>query len=280
MQIYCEYRRISRQGPDNGTMHSGETPQADRLESLGLNMAAGKKISESELIRSELRSVSDPAKARFLARFFRTGPGEYGEGDLFLGISVPSIRKIVRAHRNVGLNEAQSLIYSEYHEERLAALLLLVEMYRRGDESCKKTIYDFYLGNTSQINNWDLVDVTAPHIVGAHLHGKNSSVLGRLARSKSLWERRISILSTHYFIRQGEGDETLRIAELLLRDPHDLIHKAVGWMLREVGNRCSVEKECEFLDRHSALMPRTMLRYAIERFSSEMKSRYMKKAST
>jgi 3-methyladenine DNA glycosylase AlkD len=234
---------------------------------------------ESEAIRSELRSVSDEAKARILASFFKTGPGEYGEGDLFLGVSVPGIRKIVKAHKNAEMQEIQKLLRSKYHEERLAALLMLVELYQRGDESRKQDIYDFYLANTASINSWDLVDLTAPHIVGEYLHGKDTSMLTRLAHSKNLWERRIAILSTYHFIRQGDCRETLRIAKLLLQDPHDLIHKAVGWMLREVGKRCSIERECGFLDRHAAVMPRTMLRYAIERFPAEMKSRYMRGAS-
>jgi len=234
---------------------------------------------ESELICSELQSLFDAEKARVLARFFKTRPGEYGEGDLFLGVPVPGIRKIVKAHRKAKMQDVRKLLYSKYHEERFAALLLLLELYRRGDESRKKMIYEFYLGNTSRINNWDLVDVTAPSIVGEYLYGKDTSVLTRLARSKNLWERRIAILSTYYFIRQGDCRETLRVATLLLHDSHDLIHKAVGWMLREVGNRCSIEKECDFLDRHSSIMPRTMLRYAIERFPAEMKSWYMRKVS-
>jgi len=233
---------------------------------------------ESELIRSELRAVADAAKARVLAGFFKTGPGEYGEGDLFLGVPVPGIRRIVKTHRNAGPREALKLLHSKYHEERLAALLILVELYRRGDESRKKEIYDLYLAHISCINSWDLVDLTAQHIVGEFLVGKDTSVLTRLARSKNLWARRIAILSTYHFIRQGDCRETLRIAELLLRDPHDLIHKAVGWMLREVGKRCSIDRECRFLDQHAAAMPRTMLRYAIERFPAAMKSRYMRRA--
>jgi 3-methyladenine DNA glycosylase AlkD len=240
-------------------------------------MSDRKKKPESELIRFELRSVCDRGKAKILARFFKTGPGEYGEGDLFLGVRVPDIRKIVKTHKNVELSETRKLLSSEFHEERLAALLLSVEMYRRGSESRKRDIYDFYLASIDCINNWDLVDVTAPHIVGAQLYGKDTSTLTKLAHSKNLWERRVAILSTHYFIRKGECRETLRIAKLLLRDTHDLIHKAVGWMLREVGNRCSVEAECRFLDRHAAAMPRTMLRYAIERFPPELKSRYLRK---
>jgi 3-methyladenine DNA glycosylase AlkD len=239
-----------------------------------------RKVPQSALIQSELRSARNHEKARMLASFFKTGPGEYGEGDLFLGVSVPQIRKIISPYKDIGLKEIQKLLHSEFHEERLAALLILVELYRRADEARKRGIYDFYLSHTDYINSWDLVDVTAPHIVGAQLYGKDTSTLTALARSKSLWERRVAILSTHYFIRKGECGETLRIAKLLLHDTHDLIHKAVGWMLREVGNRCSIEMECGFLDRYASSMPRTMLRYAIERFPAEVKLRYMHKNPT
>jgi 3-methyladenine DNA glycosylase AlkD len=234
-------------------------------------------MTEFEDIRSELRSLSDPEKAKFLAGFFKTGPGEYGEGDRFLGVVVPKIRKVARKHLQASRKEIRKLLSSAFHEERLTALLILVEQYRRGDEQTQKGIFDLYLAGTAKINNWDLVDLTAQHIVGEHLSGRDRSVLTKLALSKNLWERRISILSTFCYIRQGESDETLRIAELLMQDSHDLIHKAVGWMLREVGNRCSFAKECEFLDRHAVEMPRTMLRYAIERFPAELRSRYMQK---
>ncbi len=232
-------------------------------------------MAEFEIIRSELRSFSDPDKATFLAGFFKTGRGEYGEGDRFLGIVVPKIRKVAKTHLQASRKDISKLLSSTFHEERLAALLILVEQYRRGDEQTRKGIFDLYLASTAQINNWDLVDLTAQHIVGEYLSGRDRSLLTKLALSKNLWERRISILSTFCFIRQGESDEALRIAELLLQDSHDLIHKAVGWMLREVGNRCSLAKERKFLDRHAAVMPRTMLRYAIERFPVDLKSHYM-----
>jgi 3-methyladenine DNA glycosylase AlkD len=235
------------------------------------------QVPESEVIRSELRSYSNPEKALILARFFKTGPGDYGEGDRFLGVVVPKIRSIVKSHRNASSAHVVRLLHSPYHEERLAALLILVEQYRRGNASCKKEIFALYLASTSCINNWDLVDLTAPHIVGEHLFDRDRSILKRLALSKNLWDRRISILATQYFIRRGESRETLRIAELLLGDTHDLIHKAVGWMLREVGKHCSLEDECAFLDIHAARMPRTMLRYAIERFPEELRRHYMKK---
>jgi 3-methyladenine DNA glycosylase AlkD len=235
------------------------------------------KLLESAEIRRQLRSLSDPEKARILRRFFKTGRGEYGEGDRFLGVVVPDIRKIVKSHRDAGRKEVLKLLRSVYHEERLTALLILVEQYKRGDASRRKTIYSLYLSNTSYINNWDLVDLTAPHVVGAHLYGKSTSVLTELALSEYLWDRRIAMVSTHFFIRQGDCGEALRIAELLVHDSHDLIHKAVGWMLREVGKRCSMKSECRFLDSYAAVMPRTTLRYAIERFPKKLKSKYMKK---
>jgi 3-methyladenine DNA glycosylase AlkD len=240
-------------------------------------MKKPEKSGEAEAIRTELRSLADPEKAIVLKRFFKTGPGEYGEGDLFHGIVVPKIRSVVKAHRSAPLGDVLNMLQSAYHEERLTALLILVEQYRRGDSSAKMEIYDLYLASTSHINNWDLVDLTAQHIVGDYLAGKDTSVLARLARSKSLWERRIAMLSTFHFIRSGESREALRIAELLLNDSHDLIHKAVGWMLREVGKRCSEQIERRFLDKHAAHMPRTMLRYAIEHFEENVRRQYLKR---
>ena len=234
------------------------------------------KTNEAEIIRSELQSLSDPTKARVLARFFKTGPGDYGEGDRFYGVVVPKIRSVVKAHRKAPGREIRKLLRSQFHEERLTALLILVDQYQRGDDFQKSKIYDLYLASTAYINNWDLVDLTAQHIVGAYLEGKETSVLSRLALSKSLWERRIAILATFHFIRLRDSREAFRIAELLLQDPHDLIHKAVGWMLREVGKRCSLKGECEFLDAHAAAMPRTMLRYAIERFPDKLRLHYLR----
>jgi 3-methyladenine DNA glycosylase AlkD len=233
-------------------------------------------MSEAENLKSELRALADPQKAKLLSRFFKTGPGEYGEGDRFLGVMVPNTRKIAKAHLKASHRDVSKLLASPYHEERLAALLIMVEQYRRGDETVKKEIFDLYLASASRINNWDLVDLSALHIVGAFLDTRDRSCLKKLARSKNLWERRIAILSTFYFIRKGESKDALLMAEILLNDAHDLIHKAVGWMLREVGNRCSLSEECEFLDQHGARMPRTMLRYAIERFSPALKEKYLK----
>jgi 3-methyladenine DNA glycosylase AlkD len=238
-----------------------------------------RKSSEAAAISSELRSLSNPEKAKILSGFFKTGIGEYGEGDQFLGVVMPNVRTVVKAHRHAATEDIISLLHSGYHEERMTALLILVEQYRRGDASRRQAIYDLYLANTAWINNWDLVDLSAHHIIGQHLFGKDVSILQRLASSKNLWERRIAMLSTSHFISKGESREALKIAELLLHDPHDLIHKAVGWMLREVGKRCSMESECRFLDAHAAVMPRTMLRYSIERFPEPLRSEYLQKRS-
>jgi 3-methyladenine DNA glycosylase AlkD len=232
-------------------------------------------VTESEAISSELRALSDPEKAKLLARFFKTGPGEYGEGDRFIGVVVPQTRTVAKAHQKALKRDIVKLLSSAFHEERLTALFIMIEQYKRGDEEIKKSIFDLYLAMTSRINNWDLVDLSAKHIVGDYLFRRDRSVLKKLALSKNIWERRIAILATAYFIGRGEGKETLHISEMLLNDSHDLIHKAVGWMLREVGNRCSLAEECKFLDKYAATMPRTMLRYAIERFPPDLKSLYM-----
>ncbi|MCL1860703.1 MAG: DNA alkylation repair protein [Proteobacteria bacterium] len=222
----------------------------------------------------------DPEKAAVLPRFFKTGPGQYGEGDKFHGIAGPKIRKVATTHTGASQADILTLLHSQFHEERMAALFILVIQYQRGDEARKEEIFRLYLAHTNRINNWDLVDLSAPHIVGAHLFGKSTSILTKLAESPNLWERRISIVATHYFIRKGESQETLRIAEKLLNDSHDLIHKAVGWMLREVGKRCTLKEERAFLDVHAAVMPRTMLRYAIERFPEELRGHYLKMGKT
>lgn len=227
-------------------------------------------------VRSELRSLRNSKKAEILSGFFKTGPGQYGEGDRFLGVTVPDIRRIVSRRRRTSLKQALALLRSAYHEERLAALLLLADRYERGNAAQKKEVFDLYLRNTAFINSWDLVDLTAPRIVGGQLFGKSRRLLKRLAGSESLWERRIAVLATFYFIRKGKSRATLEMAKLLLDDPHELIHKAVGWMLREVGKRCSIEAECAFLDQYAAVMPRTMLRYAIERFPENLRTHYMK----
>jgi len=214
-----------------------------------------------EQLRRRLRALADSIRAEHSLRFFKTGPGQYGEGDRFLGLVVPDMRRLVREFRALPLVDADALLASPWHEERLVALMILVEQYRRSPDAA---IYRLYLGRTDRINNWDLVDVSAPHIVGAHLASRSRKPLYRLAKSKSLWDRRIAIIATQHFIRLGDFDDTLAIARLLLNDTHDLIHKACGWMLREIGKRDERALR-EFLDEHAAAMPRTMLRYAIER---------------
>ncbi|HYR11889.1 MAG TPA: DNA alkylation repair protein [Longimicrobium sp.] len=226
-------------------------------------------------IEARLREIGDPEHARFVAGYFRTGPGEYGEGDRFLGIRIPALRALVREYRGVSIDSMAGLLRSEWHEARLFALLLLVDAYKRADAETREAIYRLYLANTAYINNWDLVDSSAPYIVGAHLEGRDRSVLEELARSEMLWERRIAILATQHFIRGGDFGTTLRIAEMLVDDGHDLIHKAVGWMLREIGNRDQAAEEA-FLIRHQRTMPRTMLRYAIEKFPPDLRQRYLR----
>lgn len=227
-------------------------------------------------IEEYLRSVSSEKKAGILSGFFKTGPGQYGEGDIFLGITVPRIRKAAKSFEKTPLTELKKLLRSKFHEVRLAALLIMVAQYKKGDWPTKEAIFRLYLANTRHINNWDLVDLSAEHIIGRHLLDKPKDLLYKLARSESLWERRISVLSTFAYIKEGKCEETLKISGMLLNDKHDLIHKAVGWMLREVGKRCSVDKEEGFLKKHYKTMPRTMLRYAIERFPENKRQRYLK----
>ena len=225
-------------------------------------------------LKREIRRNADPSQAKNLMRFFKTGPGEYGEGDRFLGITVPVQRGIVRRHRECTAGDAAKLLASKIHEERLIALMLLVERYRHGDDAEQDSVIRIYLSNTAHVNNWDLVDLSAPGLLGAHLSDRDRKPLYRLARSASLWERRIAIISTLAFIRNGDLGTTFDIAEMLLADEHDLIHKAVGWMLREAGKR-DRRAEIRFLDRHAAKMPRTMLRYAIEKFPEKLRLAYL-----
>lgn len=229
----------------------------------------------ADAIVRRLQALGTPEDAAFLQRFFRTGPGEYGEGDRFLGIRVPVLRGLVREHRGLPLADAAALLRSPWHEARLLALLLLVDAYGRATAEAREAIYRLYLENTRYVNNWDLVDSSAPHIVGAHLAEGDRSMLARLARSESLWERRIAMLATQHFIRRGDFGTALEVAEMLVDDGHDLIHKAVGWMLREIGNRDRAAEEA-FLRRHHRTMPRTMLRYAIEKFPPELRRAYLR----
>ncbi len=228
----------------------------------------------AEALRKKLQKLGDPERAAVLQRFFKTGPGEYGEGDSFLGVRVPVLRRLAGSCGDMALDEVVSLLTSPVHEERFLALLLLIQCYRGRRPSQKKAVYDLYLSHTAWINNWDLVDVSAEQIVGAYLKSRSKVPLYRLARSPSLWERRISILSTFHYIKEGAFQETLNISELLLGDDVDLIHKAVGWMLREVGKRHSETAE-SFLKIHGHRMPRTMLRYAIERLPAAKRQEYL-----
>jgi 3-methyladenine DNA glycosylase AlkD len=222
-----------------------------------------------------LLNLEDKEKAKTLQRFFKTGPGEYGEGDIFLGVMVPQLRKLSKEYGELDLGEVEALLKSSVHEERLLALLILIRKYMRGDEAEKKKIYGLYLKSTRWINNWDLVDLSAPNIVGDFLMNRNRKPLYRLAQSSVLWERRVAILATFQFIKSHQFDDTLRIGEILISDQEDLIHKAVGWMLREVGKRDPAAEE-SFLRAQYRQMPRIMLRYAIERFPAAKRELFMK----
>ncbi len=223
---------------------------------------------------TDIQNAADPAQALTLQRFFKTGPGEYGEGDRFLGIKVPVLRALVKKHyQDIRRADIKKLLRSPYHEKRLFALLLMVAKFR--SENFRQQLCDLYLANTRYINSWDLVDQSAPYIVGAFLQDRNRTPLYTLARSNDLWEKRIAMVATFHYIRQGEAATALDIAGLLLHDTHDLIHKAVGWMLREIGKRCGRETEESFLYQHYKTMPRTMLRYAIERFPEARRQAYL-----
>ena len=226
-------------------------------------------------IEQRLHEVAEPERAPALQRFFRTGPGEYGEGDVFMGVRVPELRKLVKEYRGTPLKQTLTLLRSQYHEARLLALLLMVDAYQRSDDATRQAIYDAYLANTGRINSWDLVDSSAEQIVGGWLADKPHGLLDRLARSTHLWSRRVAIIATFHYIQRGEHRDAIRIATILVNDTHDLIHKAVGWMLREVGKRASDAALTTFLERHAATMPRTMLRYAIERRPATERARWM-----
>jgi 3-methyladenine DNA glycosylase AlkD len=228
-------------------------------------------------IKKEMAQLSDPHRAKNLSWFFKTGKGQYGEGDIFLGIPVPEQRKIAKRYVDLSLEDLHELLNSKVHEHRFTALVILISKYRKAEESGKKEIFDFYLRNTENVNNWDLVDLSAPRIVGDYLINRERSILYKLAKSDSLWERRISILSTFTFIYNNDFEDALNISELLLHDEHDLIHKAVGWALREIGKRDQNVEE-RFLAKHCLHMPRTMLRYAIEKFDEEKRKRYLNRA--
>lgn len=247
-------------------------------------------------LKSDLRKVSQPEKREVYQRFFKTGKGEYGEGDIFIGVTVPNSRKVAKRHKDLPLNKIQKLLQSKIHEERLVALLILVEQFEtaikinnspnkpeqsaspfktRSLKAERAKIVKFYLKNTKHVNNWDLVDLSAHKIVGAYLFDKDRKILFKLAKSISLWERRIAVIATFYFIHNNDFKDALKISKTMLNDKHDLIHKAVGWMLREVGKK-DRDIEERFLRKHYKIMPRTMLRYAIERFPEPLRQKYLK----
>jgi len=228
-----------------------------------------------EDIQKRLKDLGNRKHAAVSQRFFKTGPGQYGEGDIFIGVRVPVLRKLAKEYSDLAVEDIAILLQSHIHEERLLALLLLVGSFLTGDEAAKKSIYEIYLNNTGYVNNWDLVDSSAEHIVGAYLMNRNKAVLYRLAESENLWERRISIMSTFHFIKRHQFSETLKISKIMLSDGQDLIHKATGWMLREIGKR-HLQTEESFLKVHYQKMPRTMLRYAIEKFPEPKRQRYLK----
>lgn len=233
-----------------------------------------------EALRRDLRMRQNPEKAAFFPTFFKTGPGQYGEGDMFLGITVPDQRIVAKMYGDISLKDIETLLRSKWHEERLTALIIMVMQFKRVDETGKNTLYQFYLGHTECVNNWDLVDTSARDIVGGYIYDHQDllPVLDRLARSDVLWERRIAMIATYYFLMKGEPDVTIKLAKTLLHDPEDLMHKAVGWMLREMGKRIDQQLLIGFLDKHAAQMPRTMLRYAIEHLSPETRQHYLKLA--
>ncbi len=225
-------------------------------------------------LRNSLRKSASKDQAKISQWFFKTNPGDYGEGDVFIGIKVPDLRSIAKQHLNLKFDELQNLLSSKIHEERLAALMILVIRFPKSSDEEKGKIFKLYLRNTKNINNWDLVDLSAPQIVGAYLIDKNKKILEKLAASKILWERRIAMMATFQFIKANQLNTSLKIAGILLKDDHDLIHKAVGWMLREIGKRDLITEE-KFLRLHYKTMPRTMLRYAIEKFPEKKRKAYL-----
>ena len=230
----------------------------------------------TETVQTVLTNLADTRKAKILQGYFKTGKGEYGEGDMFLGITVPQQRLVAKQFKDITLSEVEKLLKSTIHEYRFTALEILICKYETAEEKEQKQIVAFYLKNRKHVNNWDLVDTSAPYILGDWLLSRDKAILYKLVSSKGLWDRRIAIITTYGFIRKGHFTDTLALAEMLLNDPHDLIHKAVGWMLREVGKK-SLKVEEEFLRKHHAHMPRTSLRYAIEKFPPDKRKHYLKR---
>ena len=231
----------------------------------------------TKIITSKLQALSDDEKREIFPKFFKAGKGEYGEGDRFLGVTVPNIRAIAKQYKNISLNEIRELMQSEWHEVRLCALLIMVEKNKKKDETLRQQLFDLYLSQTDRINNWDLVDLSCRFIVGEYLLDKSRDILYQLAQSPLLWDNRIAIVSTYAFIRKGQLEDTYALSDLMMHHPHDLMHKAIGWMLREAGKRDS-ERLYDYVMSHRADMPRTMLRYAIEKFSPKERAILMKRA--
>ena len=231
----------------------------------------------NKTITQELQSLSNAEKREIFPKFFKAGKGQYGEGDHFLGVTVPNIRTIAKRHKEISLEEIRELLESEWHEVRLCALIIMVETSKKKDETLRQKLFDLYLSQTNHINNWDLVDLSCHHIVGEYLLDKSRDILYQLAQNRLLWDNRIAIVSTYAFIRKGQLEDTYALSELMMHHPHDLMHKAIGWMLREAGKRDS-DRLYNYIMSHRADMPRTMLRYAIEKFSPIERSILMKRA--
>lgn len=231
----------------------------------------------TKTITNKLQALSDAEKREIFPKFFKAGKGEYGEGDRFLGVTVPNIRAIAKLHKDISIEEIRELIQSEWHEVRLCALIIMVEKSKKKDEALRKELFNLYLSQTKRINNWNLVDLSCRFIIGEYLLDKSRDILYQLAQSSLLWDNRIAIVSTYAFIRKGQLEDTYALSDLMMHHPHDLMHKAIGWMLREAGKRDS-ERLYDYVMSHRADMPRTMLRYAIEKFSPKERAILMKRA--
>ena len=231
----------------------------------------------TKTITNKLQALSDAEKREIFPKFFKAGKGEYGEGDRFLGVTVPNIRAIAKLHKDISIEEIRELIRSEWHEVRLCALIIMVEKSKKKDEALRKELFNLYLSQTKRINNWDLVDLSCRFIIGEYLLDKSRDILYQLAQSSLLWDNRIAIVSTYAFIRKGQLEDTYALSDLMMQHPHDLMHKAIGWMLREAGKR-NPERLYDYVMSHRADMPRTMLRYAIEKFSPKERAILMKRA--
>ena len=230
----------------------------------------------TKTITSELQALTNAEKREIFPRFFKAGKGEYGEGDRFLGVTVPNIRAIAKLHKDISIEEIRDLIQSEWHEVRLCALIIMVEKSKKKDEALRQQLFELYLSQTDRINNWDLVDLSCRFIIGEYLLDKSRDILYQLAQSPLLWDNRIAIVSTYAFIRKGQLEDTYALSDLMMQHPHDLMHKAIGWMLREAGKR-NPERLYDYVMSHRADMPRTMLRYAIEKFSPKERAILMKR---